>query len=130
MPQLGAVVGADVQNRLSRRVAEKTIVDFPGDGGEMHVQRTRHPGKVSVIAEHRLLGNRVVQLRRLALAAIDDPQGIERLLPNLVRGKEMIAPGMVAQIDGQLEVGRITNAADHSLRPFRQGERFQKLCSH
>ena len=57
-----------------------------------------------MITEHDLLFDREIELGSRAISTIDDPQRIEGLASDLLRAQEMIAPGLLAKINGQLQI--------------------------
>jgi hypothetical protein len=57
-----------------------------------------------MIAKHDLLLDREIKLGSRAILTIDDPQRIVRLPSDLLWTQEMIAPGLLAKINGQLQI--------------------------
>jgi hypothetical protein len=73
------------------------------DVPKMLAQRLGHPRKISVIPKHHLFWHGKIQLRRGAFMTKDDPERVKRLLANLVLPQKVIAPGLIAQVNGQFE---------------------------
>ena len=113
MLELRAVVRTYIQDRFPRLVLEETFVDLVCDPGEMIRQRSRHPGEIGMVAEHDLLLDRVVELGGAATATIEHPQGIIRFVADVFFLEEIVAPGLLAQIDDEFQIIRFANTADH-----------------
>jgi len=77
----------------------------------MVTKRLRYSGKVRVIAEQNLLSNSEVELCSFALCAVNDTQWIERFPARFLRLKEVVAPGLQAQIDRGFKVPAVAHSA-------------------
>lgn len=79
----------------------------------MVAERFGHTGKVGVIAKHDFLLDSEIKLRGGAIVAIDQPEGIGGFITHFFRLQEMVAPGLVAQVQNFFQSGSIANAANH-----------------
>src|SRR5438128_950229 len=98
MPELAAVVGADVERSLGGPRTKATI-DFNSDMVEMLAQRPGDAGEIGMVAEHDFLGHRVIELGRRTVPTEYQPQGITWLLAHLFGFEKMIGPGLAAQVE-------------------------------
>ena len=66
----------------------------------MLTQRTRHAGEISVVAEHDLFLDGIIELGSSAGGAEDHAQRVEGLGANLLGLEEVVTPGLLPQIHG------------------------------
>jgi hypothetical protein len=111
MLQLSSVIGTDIEDRLLTSTLHERLVDLPRNTREMLTKRLRYSGKVRVIAEQNLLSNSEVELCSFAVCAVNDTQWIERLPARFLWLKEVVAPGLQAQIDCGFKVPAVAHSA-------------------
>jgi hypothetical protein len=67
-----------------------------------------------MITKHGLFLDREIKLRGGAVLTINHTQGIKRFLSDFFLLEKMVAPGLLTEINSQIQPARIAYAASHN----------------